>query len=391
MLNKSQKLNLNILNPYIRLFLILFNFSLVLFCFKQNMIAKEQFASANLILLISFVINTIVFIYKKEFSALVNLLFDTTLMGGVLFLLGGVYNPFLILLLLPLLLSCLTLDKIKLVIYLIYFLIVMICLTYSEYPIYYQDFSFVDLFLIILFLSGFALCFLGIWLRQLLKNEFFEQKKLLQNNLRFDRYKGLGLLAAGVCHEMGTSINTLFLEVDRIDDSTVNKDKILGNLSKIDKSLKKMNQHFYDSDLSEMTETVDLKELFINLKNVYFNQITIELNIDDHLNALSLPHILFRTSICEIIENAISVSASKIKIDINQNEDFVDFNICDNGPGFDKIILENYGKPFYTTKKNGTGLAIYHFNNLLNLLGSSLQLSNRNGACIEFSINYNYR
>ena len=46
----------------------------------------------------------------------------------------------------------------------------------------------------------------------------------------------------------------------------------------------------------------------------------------------------------------------KIDIEINEKDDYIEIVITDNGVGFDNKNIENILKPYFTTKKNGTGL-----------------------------------
>ena len=61
----------------------------------------------------------------------------------------------------------------------------------------------------------------------------------------------------------------------------------------------------------------------------------------------------------------------------------------DNGPGVDEAIIENFGRPFFTTKSSGTGLGIYTIFKICEKIGISFKVfSNKefNGFKIEFSV-----
>lgn len=61
------------------------------------------------------------------------------------------------------------------------------------------------------------------------------------------------------------------------------------------------------------------------------------------------------------IKNAIEAMENEgtITLTIDQHDDyFVVVNIQDQGPGIPKEILDKIGKPFFTTKENGTGLGV---------------------------------
>ena len=46
----------------------------------------------------------------------------------------------------------------------------------------------------------------------------------------------------------------------------------------------------------------------------------------------------------------------KIDVEINKNNEYIEIKMLDNGPGFNDTT--NILKPYYTTKKDGTGLGL---------------------------------
>ena len=48
----------------------------------------------------------------------------------------------------------------------------------------------------------------------------------------------------------------------------------------------------------------------------------------------------------------------KINIEINEINDYIEILIVDNGTGFNATSLSEISKPYFTTKKNGSGLGL---------------------------------
>jgi two-component system, sporulation sensor kinase C len=61
-----------------------------------------------------------------------------------------------------------------------------------------------------------------------------------------------------------------------------------------------------------------------------------------------------------IIKNAIEAmeTGGRIKVYLDEQNDFVSIFVKDNGPGIPKEILGMIGQPFYTSKEKGTGLGL---------------------------------
>ena len=79
--------------------------------------------------------------------------------------------------------------------------------------------------------------------------------------------------------------------------------------------------------------------------------------------------------------------SKKIDIEINEKDDYIETYIIDNGIGFDKKNIKNILKPYFTTKKNGTGLGLPIVNKIINDHNGTFNiLSHKNGAKIKINI-----
>ena len=66
--------------------------------------------------------------------------------------------------------------------------------------------------------------------------------------------------------------------------------------------------------------------------------------------------------------------------------DYIDINLIDNGIGFADKNLNNLIKPYYTTKKNGSGLGLSIVNKIIiDHNGFFKILEHKNGAKIKLS------
>ncbi len=74
----------------------------------------------------------------------------------------------------------------------------------------------------------------------------------------------------------------------------------------------------------------------------------------------------------------------KINIEIDEINDYIHLNIIDNGIGFNVTNLTNLAKPYYTTKKNGSGLGLSIVVKIINDHNGTIDfLNHKNGAKIK--------
>jgi len=80
------------------------------------------------------------------------------------------------------------------------------------------------------------------------------------------------------------------------------------------------------------------------------------------------------------------IAASNVQLKINnENPNFVDLTIEDDGPGFGAEEIESLGSKFKTTKHQGTGLGLYTTQRLVQANNGGLEFANRDivGAYVQ--------
>ena len=84
-----------------------------------------------------------------------------------------------------------------------------------------------------------------------------------------------------------------------------------------------------------------------------------------------------------IINNAISFANNNIIVISEVFDDYYIIKIKDDGPGFDKKFIANFGKPFYSTRSNNTlnmGLGLFITKQMIENLEGNVEVINNNGA-----------
>eukprot|EP01034_Spumella_vulgaris_P034595 gene34596-42673_t len=93
--------------------------------------------------------------------------------------------------------------------------------------------------------------------------------------------------------------------------------------------------------------------------------------------------------ICNVLDNALEASPEWIRLEATCEDGALKLLVSDNGPGFAPEILEQFGKPYNSSKgKPGRGLGLFLTVNVARTLGGTVTASNRpeGGAAVLLSL-----
>lgn len=340
--------------------------------------------------------------------ALAQLAFDCIQLGGLLWLTGGLTNPFSILLLAPVSVSATTLDQKTTAILSALAIGIASLLTISHMPLPWEPGA------PILFPS---LYIAGIWLSLLLgvifisayTNRVAHEARQLTNALsatelalsRQQQLRALDGLAAAAAHELGTPLSTIALaaremrseaeesalteDIDLILDQVVRCRAILGKLRNLER------------EADEPFADLPLGELIAEAAQPYQHQ---GKTILYEARTISGPEPVIGRSVGliyglgNLIENAVQFAASRVSITADWNDKTVVVAIADDGPGFPQELVARIGEPYVTSRPRlaatdperpgGLGLGIFIAKTLLERSGAELIFFNRvpNGAAV---------
>jgi two-component system sensor histidine kinase RegB len=238
-----------------------------------------------------------------------------------------------------------------------------------------------------------------VWVitRSVSRYVFSQREQLSQMKIyaeKMDRLRAIGALTAGFSHEFASPLNTIKLRLNRIvrKDIDVNEDAEAALLAV--ESCEKIIRHINHAQMDKrdfIFQTVNLKtslnEIVESWKMDHVDA-KIEVSFSANFPAkIRIPIINLSQGLLNIIDNAYESDANnKIVIDISIIEGRLVVCILDDGDGFSKNILERFGEPFVTTKKEGTGLGLYSFLVFAQSMGGSVSIGNLKpkGAMVKF-------
>jgi len=366
--------------------------------FFVSLIIKIQIPLVEtlIIILLSVVVNFYSYFEERKNKSISNikafsfLLFDTMQLGFLLFLTGGIVNPFSILILAPVITSASYLPALMtvilstisiLIIILINFLYIPLDLGTQFYLPEIYNFGLVaSLIITVIFIAIYAYLFASS--SRKISNALSVSRLQILNQKKITE---IGSLSAAAAHELGTPLNTIFLilndllkEKKLVDDKNIVKDiKLLKSQAERCKEiLKRFSKNplkLKDSFLEKVKITDLIK---INFDKFNKNKKLIIKTIPD----IEEPEIIFKDEIMyaigNIIQNAIIYSNKEIVAELNYNKEKVKIIVTNDGTGFPKDIIDKLGEPYISKNNQGMGLGIFISKNLIENMGGSINFYN---------------
>ena len=373
-------------------------FGQILAVFFVSYIIKIQIPLFEIltIILLSVAINFYSYLEERKNKSISNikafsfLLFDTLQLGFLLFLTGGIFNPFSILILAPVITSASYLPALMTVILSTISIIIVIILNFYFIPLdlgseFYlpEIYSFglvASLIITIIFIAIYAYLFASS--SRKISNALSASKLQILNQKKITE---VGSLSAAAAHELGTPLNTIFLilsdllkEEKLIQDKNIVKDIAL--IKSQAERCKEILQRFSKNPLKlkdKFLDKVKITDLIkINFEKFNTNK---KLNLKN-ITKIEEPKINFKDEIMyalgNIIQNAIFYSKNIVTAEINYNKTDLKIIITDDGVGFSKDIIDKLGEPYISKNSQGMGLGIFIAKNLIENMGGNINLYN---------------
>ena len=377
-LNKSTYLNLRwigIIGQFITINTVKFVLN-----FEFNYIA------ANLIIFIGAISNVFLFYYYKKIqlsnrSAFSFLLIDIIQLSLLLYLTGGVLNPFSIFLLIPsvfassnlkiktnLFLICVTLTSI---IFLTFFSLDLPKPLSEHFHVssYYYYAIPTGLIIALIFLNYFALIFGKE--SNLRKEALNKIQELISKE---HELVSLGTQAAAAAHSLGTPLSTIKIISQELlkefqNDNNLKKDieLLVSQVNRCNDILKRLSinstleDDFIDKDLSLNNYINEIVNSFKEISKKNFI-----VNLEQDTNSFKIKKsIEIIYGIRNFIGNANKYAKNNIYINVKSDSELSEIIIEDDGPGFSKDILTKIGEPYIKSlrlndkNKDGLGLGIF--------------------------------
>ena len=327
------------------------------------------------------------------------LAFDIAQLAVLLFLTGGLQNPFAFLFLGPVLISATALPPRMTLMLGTFAVFGASVLFFVHYPLPWDPDDPLELP---------AIYMLGVWLSILISMGFIgvyawqitEEARLLANALaatelvlaREQHLSQLDGLAAAAAHELGTPLATITVIAKELERSISENShhgedvrllreqaqrcrEILAKITELPAS----GEPFGGMQLSALLEEVVAPHRDFGIA------INVMLPSDRALEPTGARNPAIVYGLGNLVENAVDFARSSVEVTASWDEEEVVITIRDDGPGFSSEIMDRLGEPYVTTRRRrfradseetGLGLGFFIAKTLLERSGATLYFSN---------------
>jgi two-component system sensor histidine kinase RegB len=327
----------------------------------------------------------LIFIYKKtqisDRSALFFLLTDILQLGLLIYLTGGIKNPFIIFLIVPSIFASTNLGLRTNLVLVLATVSTIVFLTFNSSdlpgplndhfhvdPYYYYSIP-ISLIIALIFLNYFAIIF-GSESR--IRKEALN--KMEEVMAKEHEMLSLGGQAAAAAHSLGTPLSTIKLVTQELTKQLKDQKEVIQDINLLSSQVERCNQiikrltlnpneedDFIDEDLRIRDY---LRNIVSSFKETSYNEFI--LNFDQDSNSMKITNsIEIVYGLRNFIGNANKFCSKKIFINLKSDNEFTEISIEDDGDGYPTDILSKIGEPYLKTfrKKNndrsGLGLGIF--------------------------------
>jgi len=334
----------------------------------------------------------------KDLSSSLFLTYDLLQLSALLYLTGGIFNPFALLIIIPTIVSSTFLSMGTTII--LGTLTIGLLFLLKEYhkilpgldiynfnfPEYYLAGALVSIIIGLVFLSYFGIRFSGETKK---RSEALDKlQQVMAKEYELDSLDGQ---AAAAAHSLGTPLATISVVAKELKKEIGDKSKhskdldlLISQSKRCSDILKKISKKEISDDQFINLIKVEslLEEIIISFEETSDKKITLLENGDKNkINIKRSPEIVF--GLRNFIGNAIKFADKEVRIKLISDEQNLVLIVNDDGPGFAEDIIKLIGEPYLKSRskqitgKAGLGLGIFLGKTLLEKKKAQLIFSNK--------------
>ena len=205
-----------------------------------------------------------------------------------------------------------------------------------------------------------------------------------EKELKAERQAVVGVLAAGMAHEMNNPLNAVILTMQELREEENPRTELRPLFERADRALSRCQRIINELLAFAREPKVSLDELGSIVRDAVAlfagessPAIQIVTEVASHLPKVFLDRPQIQQALLNLLHNAADAMQGKgeIEIALRAEGGTILLSITDHGPGMSEAVRQRIFEPFFTTKKAGKGLGLG--------LAITAQLVHRNGGTIE--------
>ena len=301
----------------------------------------------------------------KDLYASIFLVIDLIQLSILLYLTGGIFNPFCFLLIIPAIVSSTFLSMGSTIILAVITSLLLLIISFFHLPLpgedmrllhfpnFYKTGIIISILIGLIFLSYFGIRFAGET-----KKRSEALNKLQEVISKEYELESLGGQAAAAAHSLGTPLATISVvakelkkEIGNDEEFSKDIDLLISQTKRCREILKQISKKQIEEDifLSSIKFEDLLEEIINSFKETSSKKI--DLSIDEDQNKIEIqrtPEIIY--GLRNFIGNAVKFSKSRVKIYLSSNKEKIEIKINDDGPGIPEDIINKIGEPYIKSR-----------------------------------------
>ncbi|MBO6718085.1 MAG: ActS/PrrB/RegB family redox-sensitive histidine kinase [Rhizobiaceae bacterium] len=329
-------------------------------------------------------------------AALGILSFDALQLGGLLFLTGGLTNPFSVLMAVPVVISATSLPRNLTSLLGIIVVGAVTLLAFFHLPLPWYPGT--ELVMPLIFIAGVWMAVVAsIAFTSIYAYRVAEEARLLANALaatelvlqREQHLSALDGLAAAAAHELGTPLATIALVAKEMERALENDPRFKEDVSLLRSQSERCREILRtltnlssegEAHLARMPLTSLVEEAAAPHRE-FGIEILLEASESEGPEPVGRrnPGVIY--GLGNLVENAVDFARSAVVIRWQWDEDTVSITVTDDGTGFPAEVLDRIGEPYLTHRDSarsggGLGLGLFIAKSLLDRSGASVSFTN---------------
>jgi two-component system sensor histidine kinase RegB len=334
----------------------------------------------------------------KEWEAAAYLAFDTLQLALLLYLTGGLTNPFALLFLGPVTVSATALTRRATAILCGLVVICATALVFGHLPLPWSN---IGLELPGLYVWGlWTAVVIGTLFMAVYAGSLAAESRRMSNALsatqlslaREQQISAVGGLAAAAAHELGSPLSTILVTATELSREMPESSPYAEDIKLLRAEADRCRQILAElarqpaSDDSGDPFARTLLSAMVHATADRHREADIALNIDaagedDSAEPVVANSPEFNHGLGNIVQNAVQFARTRVDVEVAWSHQTITVTVRDDGPGFAPAVLDRVGEPYISSRGEGhLGLGIFIAQSLLQRTGGRVVIRNLRGA-----------